>query len=789
MSASDDIRQHHSGGRTSPAGGDPRALAEALKRESASELANMFDGFLDTIEEQVRLAWLANTGSRARQHDRDSVAEIRQRSDRFLETYRRRIEQNFERWLQAKPSLGVDARSMSLMSESQLQMQLLAQAVGDDLMGQVGAALASLEGRMGNLSVALGASELVHSPLQPSAIVHAFVTSFRSDDLSVDLRTMVFHHYERRLVPALSFLYARFNSRLADAGYEPVVRDPKREAAFGASPVERMQQGMASGWVPDGGVVECERPTPLRVASAQVDEARSGAATQAGNRAGHAPAPGNAAEGTPLRYRDIVRGQLRQWRAATGHAANDGAQTDAGVQGHVLGVEEMRGVVSLLQGDDPGVFARVLAGEDDRPLGLAIRDTVANGARQLGLATGKPHYAEDEEDAIDLVAMLFQSLFQTNTFQTNAFQASALQAGTQSQWVHALYGRLVMPYLKVALVDDSLFNRRGHPARRLLDALTDVCEGAHDRETADVADGVIARLVAGFREDLAVFELATDELRQFQEQQRRRAELLERRAAEAIHGRERLHYAREASGVLVSSYLARDPLTLATADFLRAQWRHALEQAWLRDGTDSQRWRELTALGDAIVALDADAALDGHGNVASRWLVLQPQIASCCSNGGLDTPASDEVQARMIFALAHPDTPREPHALAKQEAAVEGGATGLHLVGGSDTVVCDATIAARMRRLRVGQNLCLVDADGRATQARLAWISPLTSRMLIVDRRGMRKLVVSPEQLAVLVGEGQVAIRTVEAPFDQAMKQVWNQLNAATAPALLAASA
>lgn len=775
MSASDDIRQQR-GGQTGLSGGDPRALAETLKRESASELANMFDGFLDTIEEQVRLAWLANTGSRTRQHDRDSVAEIRQRTDRFLETYRRRIEQNFDRWLQAKPSLGVDARSMSLMSESQLQMQLLAQTVGDNLMHQVGAALASLEGRMGNLSIALGATELVHGPLQPSAIVHAFVTSFRSDDLSVELRNMVFHHYERRLVPALSFLYARFNSRLADAGYEPLVRDPKREAAFGASPADTMP-GMVAGWVPDGGVVECERPTPVRVASPPAGEVPAGPEMRASNRAGHAPAPGNAAEGTPLRYRDIVRGQLRQWRASTGQAANDGA--DAGAAGHVLGVEEMRSVVSLLQGDDPGVFARVLAGEDDRPLGLAIRETVATGARQLGLATGKPRFAEDEEDAIDLVAMLFQSLFQTNSFQ----------AGTQSQWVHALYGRLVMPYLKVALADDSLFNRRGHPARRLLDALTDICEGAHDRETADVADRVIARLVAGFREDLAIFELAADELRQFQEQQRRRAELIERRAAEAIHGRERLHYAREASGVLVSSYLARDPLTLATADFLRAQWRHGLEQAWLRDGTDSRRWRELTALGDAIVALDADAALDGRGDVASRWLALQPQIASCCSNGGLDTPASNEVQARMIFALAHPDTPREPHAVPKQEVPLEGAITGLHLVGGSDTVACDPTIAARMRRLRVGQDLCLVDADGRSTQARLAWISPLTSRMLVVDRRGMRKLVVSPEQLAVLVGGGQVAIRNVEAPFDQAMKQVWNQLNAATAPVPLAASA
>jgi hypothetical protein len=41
----------------------------------------------------------------------------------------------------------------------------------------------------------------------------------------------------------------------------------------------------------------------------------------------------------------------------------------------------------------------------------------------------------------------------------------------------------------------------------------------------------------------------------------------------------------------------------------------------------------------------------------------------------------------------------------------------------------------------------------------------------------MRKLVVSPEELAALIGQGRVALRSSEAPFDEAMREMWQQLN------------
>ncbi|MEN5353034.1 hypothetical protein ABE532_09750 [Luteimonas sp. TWI165] len=40
-------------------------------------------------------------------------------------------------------------------------------------------------------------------------------------------------------------------------------------------------------------------------------------------------------------------------------------------------------------------------------------------------------------------------------------------------------------------------------------------------------------------------------------------------------------------------------------------------------------------------------------------------------------------------------------------------------------------------------------------------------------------MVVSPEELAALVGAGRALVRSIDAPFDEAMKHLWQHLSAA----------
>jgi len=822
MTQLDDIDPHATPTRQR-AGSEAVRVYETFKRHALTEMAGVLSGFWGSIEEQVRLAALAGHDYSANQDDRVAITALHQRALELATRYRDAIEREFTRWLDPKPPQTLE-KSLSLMSEDELEIHLAGQQTTELLDHQFLHPLEMMDERLQSLANALGVQGKRANPLRPEAAVSAFTSLFERDDLTPGLRTMVFRLHEKRLPHALGAIYERTNAALEAAGFGGMgANGPKQQRYAGRGvPASSPAGGRANAggadelWVPDGGVVEHTQgfvqpgafmqpgvggqpgqvmagPMAMQMPMQQMPMMPVGAYGAAGPMVGQpigasfasqvAAAGGSMSQQAPdfagraPRYRDVVREQLRTWRTrqaeANEQAARQAAEhAAADAANHVLGTEDLLNVARLLQGDDPAPFVRALSGQSDYALAGALREEILDGIRQLGFDPEATALSNDEQDAIDLVGILFQSLVEANELMQRA---------------RAMYGKLVVPYLKVALTDDSMFNRRSHPARRLLDALTEACDGnagdtPQDRETLDRAEQAVDRVVAEYDDDQAIFELAASELRDQLDQQRKRSELAEKRTAEAIHGRERLQHARRAAEGLVASRVADRPLTEAIANFLDGQWRHYLTQTWLRDGADSARHHAAIALGDAMVQVDTDAAHARGAVVADQLLALQAPLVDCYSSCGLDAGSARDSMARIIAALGLPDTPRKVHV----PRADEGGADAiddeqkppiLRVVGGHDALEFDPAIAARMRRLRPGQGLRLVDEEGRETAARVAWISPLTSRLLIVNRRGARKMVVSPEELAVLVGNGQAIVRSVDAPFDEAMKQLWQRLN------------
>ncbi len=787
MASRDDIADIPRPRMASSGSRDAERILERLKREAVTELVGVLSGFWSSIEEQVRLAALAGHDFSAAQEDRVAVLALSHRALELATRYREAVEAAFEGWRESvsEPERPHD---LELMSEGELETHLAGQQIIELLEHQFLHPLAQLDERLEALAASIGIEGTPRNPLRPEVAVSAFVDLFEADDLTPGLRTMVFQQFDKRLPKLLGEVYSKANATLAEAayggnrqgGYRP--RSGRPAASGQARTAEDRGQ-----WTPDGGVVETVPQGGGSAAQSPVaGSGQAGAAGPGGGSGGPGGALAAGEAGQPLRYRDIVREQLRAWRARGGFqpvAAEEGdsvadevtalADAAADAAGELLETQDMLNVASLLQGEDPAPYARVLAGEDRRALADVIRAEILGGVEQLGLDPKTTRFAADEEDAIDLVGILFQSLCEANDLLQRA---------------RSMYGRLVVPYVKVALTDDSMFNRRSHPARRLLDALTEACDGntgqsPQDRETLDRAEHAVDRVVEEYQDDQAIFELAASELRDQLDQQHRRSEVAEKRVAEAIHGRERLLAARRNAESLVASRLAGRPLTQPIAQFIDEHWRHYLTQTWLREGPESERHRRAIGLGDAMVQVDADAAQVRGSAVAAQLLALQSPLGECYTSCGLDAAGARDTLARIISALAMPDTPRathEPRGLAPEQPEDEDNGVPLRLAGGLDSVEHDPAIAARMRRLRVGQGLRLIDRHGRESAGRIAWISPLTSRFLIVNRRGARQMVVSPEELAMLVANGRVVVRSVDAPFDEAMKQLWQRLNKAS---------
>jgi hypothetical protein len=106
----------------------------------------------------------------------------------------------------------------------------------------------------------------------------------------------------------------------------------------------------------------------------------------------------------------------------------------------------------------------------------------------------------------------------------------------------------------------------------------------------------------------------------------------------------------------------------------------------------------------------------------------------------------------------------------------EGAKPDLAVVAGTETVAADPADVEKIRKLEVGSWVEMVGEDGVSQPAKLSWVSPISSRLLFVNRRGMRVCAASAEELAVMLKQGKLALREIDTAFERAMTQVLGKL-------------
>jgi len=165
----------------------------------------------------------------------------------------------------------------------------------------------------------------------------------------------------------------------------------------------------------------------------------------------------------------------------------------------------------------------------------------------------------------------------------------------------------------------------------------------------------------------------------------------------------------------------------------------------------------------------------------------RPAMASILESSGIQGHAADEVLATLqrtlqrvaagesVAAIAE-ELPVSPVPTAPEPATPE--IVAIQLAAGKDTLDFDPAMAERMRALEVGTWVQLTSESGRVEPAKVSWISPISSRLLFVNRRGIRVLVASAEELAAMAFLGRVQLREAGTAFDDAMQQVMGKLKA-----------
>lgn len=199
--------------------------------------------------------------------------------------------------------------------------------------------------------------------------------------------------------------------------------------------------------------------------------------------------------------------------------------------------------------------------------------------------------SKKDTDIIDLLSMLFDFILDDEDLPMA---------------MKALIGRLQIPMLKVAILDDQFFKVEDHPARRLLNSLAKA--GIGWDENAKSSDQLYRKLeetvftvLNEFDRDISLFERLLLEFEAFYSEQQSRVAVVDERTRAAEENRARAELARTIVQQALNKRLNGRKLPFAVVRILQEGWRHVLYLACLNEGTDSEGWRQAVKVVDALV--------------------------------------------------------------------------------------------------------------------------------------------------------------------------------------------
>jgi len=749
--------------------GEVRALAF---RRLPAILAEVLDQADDSLFDFVQ----RSSSSVEQQEYFDAMRELRRQRAAVELRFREHFLDAFSALERRKPMQlaghEADEGGLSLVEPDQLEEQLACEQLAAAIERRHAEPQLQLDQR---LALLVGLDEISGnaSPVGPAHLASAFRFALAAADMGIQARLVLYKLFEREAMNAHGQLLHEANLRLHQAGIVP-------EAPPKAPSVREEREAMQA---------------PRRQGAASSPREQAPQRRAAGVTSGSMEANAEPIDDLFIKIQEVFGAYV----SARRQVANPNAAPRPSFGG--------RGALTALSAMQQAIPDRVMRAVDDQQISLCtlLREELLGQGQRMGLAAPNSEIVEQDEQAVFLVGMLFDVLLGQRSYDRP---------------VREQFVRLSVPYAKAAMLDQKMFALKTHPARQLLNELSEACDGNHgdsasERELLSRVTGVTDRLIAEFNEDVSIFTELEQEFRAFIEQYRRRIELAERRAAEAQRGRERLEEARISAAMELALLMGAREAPPALESFLSRYWTHHLAVVSLRDGTDSPRYAEAKAAGDMLwttflacengveppaelhdrlltVLASSGVAGEAAGDVleAVDWVLQAIRLGRRDAARSHALPAFDGPAAigSVLPGAEHAPAPiaspvtaeasAAPHADVPSTAAPTGTAAApqLEVVGGTDTLDFDAADVERIRALELGNWVEFVDGDGNSQPAKLSWISPISSRLLFVNRRGMRLCANSAEELAAMMKQGKLVLREVDSAFERAMGQVLGKL-------------
>lgn len=771
-----ELKQRNAGA----AGSDDR-LGELLKLVRGIALKRV-NGLVSTLFENVDDA-LFHLAERAESNAVqvqffDGMREVRKKRQLVERKFQEQLSQIFSEFAEGKlkpvrpevanPSSG----GLSLVDDQELEDSLAVSSMVAKAENRLSRPLHMVNQR---LAVIIGGAivEDANNPIGPAPLCQAFRVAVREFELNVQVKLIIYKLFDRFVMSGLEPLYDEVNAELIRSGVLPQIRHQL--------PQSSRQRG--SGPARAASAADPSRPP------AEGQEGYAGGGYQGGS---YDPVAAEIQAELYSTLRNLLANRRHSGDTYAGGGEGSGYAGAGGQMAPNLSPTDLLSALSILQSQSQVNQSHAESVADAAQAVQQIKQELLDQAHRLG-GTDNSNYSVSsaDEDTIDLVGMLFEFILQDRNLPPQ---------------IQALVGRLQIPYLKIAILDKHLFAQKTHPARRLLDAMAEAGkswspESDVDNKLYDRIKTIVETVLSEFDDDLAIIEHELAGFEQFLHQHKRRAELAEQRAAEVTRGREKLHTARREAAREILSRIGNRELAPVIHNVLSRPWANYLVLTDLRHGSNSDEWKNALRFADEFVWSSLPKTTEAD---KTRLRTLLPQLEKALKHG-LGTVAYHEGDVRSLMqelsqfyqkllagesfelktaeeVIASNAVVEDPTTQSESTPLTQSPVEEIVLSSGSveplasETAEEEDEFVESARQMKVGNWIEFVDEEGNRERAKLSWISPISSRYLFVNRRGLKVCDKSVTALAVELRRGS-AILLEEVPlFDRALDAIVEKL-------------
>ena len=337
-------------------------------------------------------------------------------------------------------------------------------------------------------------------------------------------------------------------------------------------------------------------------------------------------------------------------------------------------------------------------------------------------------------------------------------------------------GRLEITLNKLAARDPEFLSgdlENPHSAVQMLNQLArlgnsnDVRQGI-DREVGRRVDELLQRVVRDYDDNPQVFSEVVDELHPLIDRQSKTYRGNVERTIRASEGQQKLARSRRAVVDVMEDLLAGKEVPDLTLELLNPGWRNLLVHSHLRNGPDSNEFREQVAIIEQLNAqLSGQIKPGDEGHVDPEGLLRRAVegLNSISFDPSKRTPLIMRMSSALVGDASGNKTPVNKTLVHPGEVQELLGLDGVLPDANPEADSDDASVREswsyaleRARRIQIGEWLAASDRDGRPLILTVAFVGDESSSFVLVNRKGVKSMERTLREIAEDLHKGNITL-------------------------------